>query len=76
MKGLRPLIIRSGPKASVSTSNLTKTQRSVNIPQLTKVPILVPTCLFMANGFHVSITVLFLLFLKLPEKQTVSVYLT
>lgn len=36
-------------------SSLDKKQRSVNIPQLTKVPVQEPTCLFMVNSFHLPI---------------------
>ena len=48
-------------------SNLTKKQHSVNIPQLTTLPIQEPTCLFMVNGLHVPITVPFL---NQLERQT------
>lgn len=59
IKGLRWLIIRSGPKTISIHSNLTKKQHSVNIPQLTKVPIHEPTCLFMVNSLHVQLLCFF-----------------
>lgn len=47
------------PQSISIHSNLRKKQHSVNIPQLTKVPIQEPTCLFMVNSLHVPITVPF-----------------